>query len=72
MATQAEIDQVLGVWAANFLLANQKSFFNSSTNVAIDKWFKKYIQPLYKKIGTPSITLPSAASRVENCSQRDK
>jgi hypothetical protein len=72
MATQAEINQQLGTWAANFLLLmTKKKFYSTGSRTSLDKWFNTYIKPLYTQIGTANITLPNF-SEVENCPRRDK
>jgi hypothetical protein len=72
MATQAEINQLLGQWAANFLLlTTQKKFFNSGTNNSLNKWFKQYITPLYTGTVIANITLPTIPTS-ETCTRRDR
>jgi len=67
MATQAEINQQLGTWAANFLLLMTKNnFYNDSSNFQLNKWFNTYIKPLYTQLGIATITLPTG-SETQNC-----
>jgi hypothetical protein len=69
MATQAEIDQVLGTWAANFLLLMTKRKFIDGTQLQL--WFDKNIKSLYKVIGVANISLPTG-SETMTCPRRDK
>jgi hypothetical protein len=67
MATQAEINQQLGTWAANFLLLMTKqSYFDSKTAAQLNSWFNTYIKSLYTQVGITTITLPTV-SEMQNC-----
>ena len=71
MATQQEINQQLGVWAANFLLLmTKKGFFEGRTSTNLDTWFNRYIKPLYTQLGTSDISLPTT-SETQDCKKND-
>jgi hypothetical protein len=50
MATQQEINQIIGTWAANFSLLASKVIW------PLTPWFKKYIAPIYTGKDKPTIT----------------
>ena len=67
MATQAEINQQLGTWAADFLLLMTKqSYFDPKTAAQLNSWFNTYIKSLYTQVGIATITLPTV-SEVQDC-----
>jgi hypothetical protein len=69
MATQAEINQLLGTWVANLLKivnasdSSGRADYLSGTGT-LTKWANTYIKPIVALTGTATISLPTVSKTI--------